>query len=445
MYEGIPEERRARVRDVLAQDGFAHATAESAAMFSERLGVQRVDRTLVVTPLGRVVILDELEAEGPREWTYLLHSDWPTTQLDPDGWRLESGPASARLTRLLPTDATATRHRTVVEANPTSSTPSLKVSKAMHTLRLTTPRARTATFLTVLDSTGSLDPRPDPAVLLASDQGHAVSVGQGDEKELVLLAPRARVIETGRVSADAAAIVLSGTRVAAVRARRVDIDGAVALRSTSRSPAYCPPRPPARREHTMKGWERGALRAMEFVAQPALAGAAFCLLALGVVTWLPALAAAAIALQDWRRDGGGRPFTGTLRAFPRCWHALWKDALAASSLIAVLATNCLFLLGRGSATAWVLLPVQFALLAALAVYALSLAAAAAVGTDDGFRRRAAVLAFASPRRSLVLLLALLLVPPAMLPVPLGPPLLGPTVPLLLALSLHAPLNPRKPA
>lgn len=231
MYEGIPEERRARVRDVLAQDGFAHATAESAAMFSERLGVQRVDRTLVVTPLGRVVILDELEAEGPREWTYLLHSDWPTTQLDPDGWRLESGPASARLTRLLPTDATATRHRTVVEANPTSSTPSLKVSKAMHTLRLTTPRARTATFLTVLDSTGSLDPRPDPAVLLASDQGHAVSVGQGDEKELVLLAPRARVIETGRVSADAAAIVLSGTRVAAVRARRVDIDGAVALRS----------------------------------------------------------------------------------------------------------------------------------------------------------------------------------------------------------------------
>ncbi|MEU2761314.1 heparinase II/III family protein [Streptomyces sp. NPDC007094] len=231
VYEGIPEERRARVRDVLAQDGFAHATAESAAMFPEGLSVRRVDRTLVVTPLGRVVVLDELEAEGPREWTYLLHSDWPTTQLDPDGWRLESGPASARLTRLLPTDATAMRDRTEVEANPTSSTPSLKVSKTMHTLRLTTPRTRTATFLTVLDSTGSLGPRPDPAVLLASDQGHAVSVGQGGETELVLLAPRAGVIETERVSADAAAVILSGTRVAAVRASRVDIDGAVGLRS----------------------------------------------------------------------------------------------------------------------------------------------------------------------------------------------------------------------
>ncbi|MEU3143988.1 MULTISPECIES: hypothetical protein [unclassified Streptomyces] len=195
----------------------------------------------------------------------------------------------------------------------------------------------------------------------------------------------------------------------------------------------------------MKGWERGALRAMEFVAQPALAGAAFCLLALGVVTWLPALAAAAVALQDWRGDGGGRPFTKTLRAFPRCWRVLWKDALAASALIALLATNSLFLLGRASPAAWTLLPVQLALLAALAVYALSLAASAAVGTEDGFRRRAAVLAFASPRRSLVLLLALVLVPPAMLPVPFGPLLLGPTVPLLLALSLYAPLTPRKPA
>ncbi|MDX3406288.1 MULTISPECIES: heparinase II/III family protein [Streptomyces] len=231
VYEGIPEERRACVRDVLAQDGFAQATAESAAMFPERLGVRRVDRTLVVTPLGRVVVLDELEADAPREWTYLLHTDWPTTQLDSDGWRLESGPGSARLTRLLPTDATATRKRTEVEANPTSSTPSLKVSKTLHTLNLTTPKTRTATFLTVLDSTGSLDPRPEPAVLLASDQGHAVSVGQGDERELILLAPLAGIIETDRVSADAAAVILSGSRVAAVRARRVDIDGAVGLRS----------------------------------------------------------------------------------------------------------------------------------------------------------------------------------------------------------------------
>ncbi|MBN3928262.1 hypothetical protein IQ279_01150 [Streptomyces verrucosisporus] len=194
----------------------------------------------------------------------------------------------------------------------------------------------------------------------------------------------------------------------------------------------------------MKGWERGALRAMEFVAQPALAGAAFCLLALGVVTWLPALAAAAVALQDWRRDGGGRPFTGTLRAFPRCWRALWRDGLAASALIAVLAVNCLFLLETASPVAYLLLPAQLVLLAALAVYSLSLTAGFAVDAEGGLRRRAAGFAFGSPGRGLALLLAVLLVPPAVLPVPLGPLLFGPTLPLLLALSLYAPTRARKP-
>ncbi|MFI5593901.1 hypothetical protein ACIA5G_53405 [Amycolatopsis sp. NPDC051758] len=195
----------------------------------------------------------------------------------------------------------------------------------------------------------------------------------------------------------------------------------------------------------MKGWERGALRAMEFVAQPALAGAAFCLLALGVVTWLPALAAAAVALQDWRGDGGGRPFTGTFRAFPRCWRVLWKDGFAAGAAIVVLVTNCLFLLGQGGPAAFVLLPVQVVLLASLAVYTLALAAVSAVDAGGDVRRRAAALAFGSPRRCLALLLSLLLAPLAMLPVPLGPLVLGPTLPLLLALSLYAPTNTRSPA
>ncbi|WP_103509372.1 hypothetical protein [Streptomyces sp. SM13] len=194
----------------------------------------------------------------------------------------------------------------------------------------------------------------------------------------------------------------------------------------------------------MKGWERGALRAMEFVAQPALAGAAFCLLALGVVTWLPALAAAGSALQDWRGEGAGRPFTGTLRAFPRLWGALWRESLVATAVLAVLTLNCLFLLDTGSATGLVLLPVQVGLMAVSAVYALSLAAVCAVGGDAEPRRRAAVLAFGSPRRTVALLLVLVLAPLAVLPIPLGPLLLGPTLPLLLALSLLTPTDTRRP-
>ncbi|MCL2552838.1 MAG: hypothetical protein FWE75_11925 [Actinomycetia bacterium] len=190
----------------------------------------------------------------------------------------------------------------------------------------------------------------------------------------------------------------------------------------------------------MDGWERKALRAAEFVAYPALAGAAFCVLALGVVTWLPALAAAAHALQDWRSEGSGRPFTATLRAFPGYWRRLRRESLAGTAVLVVCAADAAFLLEhRGPALA--LLPVQVVLLAAAVVYGLALATVAAVEPDAGsgqLRRAAAVFAFGSPRRTLGLAAAAVVLPVAVLPVPLGPLLLGPTLPLMAALSVAAP-------
>lgn len=190
-------------------------------------------------------------------------------------------------------------------------------------------------------------------------------------------------------------------------------------------------------------WERKALRATEFVACPALAGAAFCLLALGAVTWLPALAAAANSLQTWRTDGAARCFTGTLRAFSRHWHALWRESIAGTAAAGVLVVNALFLWDRNG-PALVLLPVQVVLLAALVLYALALATVAAAAPEDpkGWRRAATAFAFGSPRRAAVLLAAATVLPLAVVPIPLGPLLLGPTLPLMLALSLHAPADPR---
>ena len=197
----------------------------------------------------------------------------------------------------------------------------------------------------------------------------------------------------------------------------------------------------------MNDWARKALRGAEFVASPALAGAAFCLLAVGVVTWLPALAAAAHTLQDWRTDGSGRCFTGTLRAFPRQWRRLRREALVSTALLLLCVSNTIFLLGRGGPVL-VLLPVQGVVFLALAVYGVSLAAVSAVDQDSDarqWRRTALAFAFGSPRRTLVLAGALVVLPVAVAPVPLGPLLLGPTLPLLLALSLRAPADPRRTA
>ncbi|WP_282699786.1 polysaccharide lyase beta-sandwich domain-containing protein [Streptomyces sp. CC219B] len=146
------------------------------------------------------------------------------------------------------------------------------------------------------------------------------------------------------------------------------------------------------------GWSL-LLRRLEFIAYPAAAGAAFTLLALGVVTWLPALAAMARALQRWRADGDGRCFTGTFAAFPHYWRALWRQGLAATAALAVLAANLLLLFGRPSPVAFALLAGQVGIAATLTVLCVSLAARAAL--DPGapvadWVRGAVALGFGSP-------------------------------------------------
>jgi uncharacterized membrane protein YesL len=191
-----------------------------------------------------------------------------------------------------------------------------------------------------------------------------------------------------------------------------------------------------RRNGEGAGWAGAALRGLEFVAYPALAGAAFCLLAIGVVTWLPALAAVATALDRWQRDGDTRVFTGVLAAFPRFWRALWRHALVATAAPAAMLCAIAFLAGRPEPVAIPLIAVQVGGLAAFAVYHLALAVVAGHDPADAasWRRRALVLAFGSPRRGLTLLAAVVLAPVLALPLAVGPLLFGPSLPVLCGLA-----------
>ncbi|MCP3801184.1 hypothetical protein NLX83_18145 [Allokutzneria sp. A3M-2-11 16] len=126
---------------------------------------------------------------------------------------------------------------------------------------------------------------------------------------------------------------------------------------------------------------RNVLRALEFVAYPALAGAAFFVLSIGVVTWLPALAAAAVALQQWRVDGDARCFLGVFKAFPACWRSLWQHSVVSTAVIAVLAANVMFLADRPEQIAFVLLAAQVGFGLVLIPYHLVLAAQVAVGGE----------------------------------------------------------------
>jgi hypothetical protein len=210
----------------------------------------------------------------------------------------------------------------------------------------------------------------------------------------------------------------------------------LSLETTTRSAHRRPLRSGAR--PARPGWEGAALRAMEYIAYPALAGCALLVLALGVVTWPAALAAAAHALQRWRRDGHGRPFLGTLQAFVHYWPMLWKHGVGSAAAAIVLTANLVFLTTRTGPAALVLLALQVGLVLALVPYHLALAAIAARnpgGRPDGWVRGALVLAFGSPRRGLGLLAATGAAVLLTAPLALGPFLFGPTLPLLVGLWL----------
>ncbi|GAA1369391.1 DUF624 domain-containing protein [Streptomyces beijiangensis] len=183
------------------------------------------------------------------------------------------------------------------------------------------------------------------------------------------------------------------------------------------------------------------LRRLEFLAYPAAAGAAFTVLALGVVTWLPALAAMACALQRWRAEDDSRCFTGVFEAFPRYWRALWKHSLLSTAAAAVLVANIVYLLGSSHPIAFVALAAQAGIAAALVIHHVALAAQAGQspnGSVASWTRGALALGFGSPARGTALLGAVVSAVLLSAVVPLGPLLLGPSIPVVLALSFADP-------
>lgn len=212
VYKGLPFEARPTMTAVLAEDGFVHGTADTAAMFDPALGVRRIDRSLVVTPLGRIVMLDQLAADTERRWGWLLHTDWPAEVMDDRTARIASGPGSAWVTHVsakTPPLQTVTE----VDANPTSSTPSLRITRHLHTLTWETAPTRSAALWTVIEPGPSLV--PEPSRLRVADRGW---FDFGDEQ--VVLPESAGPAGSG-LDTDARAVIVSGQRIGVVSATRL--------------------------------------------------------------------------------------------------------------------------------------------------------------------------------------------------------------------------------
>ncbi|WP_418275365.1 DUF4962 domain-containing protein [Isoptericola jiangsuensis] len=150
VFENLAEEHEAHIVTATLADGWVHAVSETAAMYDPSLEVTRARRHLVLTPAGNVVVLDDLRAQTPRTWTFLLQTENPAAARGEGRWVAEAGSGNLLVTALDDADHVEVVP-TPVHANPTSSTPSLAIEKVQHTLRRSTAPTTQGRFLSVLE------------------------------------------------------------------------------------------------------------------------------------------------------------------------------------------------------------------------------------------------------------------------------------------------------
>jgi hypothetical protein len=102
-----------------------------------------------------------------------------------------------------------------VEANPTGSTPSLRIDRTLHTTRWTTAPVAEARFVTVLETTSALAPEPSA---LRSVQGGEYDFGD----EWIAVADDG-VLHGSRVSGRGLAVVSSRGRLAVVAGTELEL------------------------------------------------------------------------------------------------------------------------------------------------------------------------------------------------------------------------------
>ncbi|QAV70698.1 DUF4962 domain-containing protein [Salinibacterium sp. UTAS2018] len=186
VFEELAEEFTAEILTTTIKDGWTHAVSESSAMYDRDLGVTRVRRHLVMTPGGTLVIADDLAADQPRTWTWLLQTDNAPVALGDKRWRADAGHGVMPIAAL-DDNAASEIVETFVHANPTSSTPSLAISKKQHTLKRVSEPTTSARFVTVLESRRWDDTAPASIHYEVSDGGVRVEIERDGVTETVSL------------------------------------------------------------------------------------------------------------------------------------------------------------------------------------------------------------------------------------------------------------------
>ncbi len=173
VFENLDHEFSARITTATLGAGWVHAVSDTTPMYDRSLGLKKVQRHLVMSPCGVVVVVDDLEADAPRSWTMLLQTQNPARETTPSTWVAEAGRGNLKITAL--DDAAKSEViRTAIHANPTSSTPHLAIEKVQYTLKRTAESTPSARFVTVLEPRAWND--HEEAEIEAETSGRVITV-----------------------------------------------------------------------------------------------------------------------------------------------------------------------------------------------------------------------------------------------------------------------------
>ena len=193
------------------------------------------------------------------------------------------------------------------------------------------------------------------------------------------------------------------------------------------------------------GWEHSLMRLLAYPANLMFAGLAAFVLAIPLVTALPAAVAAARSMDGWLRNDSNTVFTSTFREFGATWRRTLLPGVVTVVLVAILVVDGLFLWsqvnqgtsGLGLAAGAASVPVAVAV--ALLLLAFPVAASRnRDGTTKQWLIEAAYLIISRPLRAATLLVLSIAIVFTCVLLPTIIPFFGISVPVYLALvSLSA--------
>jgi len=210
---------RIRIAESWATPEHLYAKGEAASAYYPELGVTRFDRHFLYVAPDYFIIWDELSANEPRQFTWLINSDRTIDELLPALHVLRNGNVALLVQRLAPASAATTilPQMVTTQGRPGAVEKGEQEQRGEHLVVRADRREEQAEFLYFLRAirASAIDKRPAVTALMAEARGARIKWANGDTEIVLLRHSQQSIDGLTTDGARAAAALVAGRRVAA--------------------------------------------------------------------------------------------------------------------------------------------------------------------------------------------------------------------------------------